>query len=116
MHCEAEFLPISSVLCPGQSAWLFRVLATGSGQGGNSWTLLTKLCAPLQGYMPPEKGISFSNLYKSALWHRGSPLCELWMWSSPHSLSFLAAHVRPEGTMVPISPGGSEIAAIAFSG
>lgn len=84
-----------------------------SGQGGKSWTLLTKLCAPLQGYMPPEKGISFSNLYKSALWHRGSPLCELWMWSSPHALSFLAAH---GGSMVPISPAGSAIPAIAFLG
>lgn len=30
-----------------------------SGQGGKSWTLLTEWCAPLQGYMPPEKGISF---------------------------------------------------------
>lgn len=88
-----------------------------SGQGGKSWTLLTEWCAPLQGYMPPEKGISFFfNLYKSGLCNRGSHLCELWMWSSPQALSFLAAHERPGGSMVPIAPGGSEIAAVVFSG
>lgn len=60
--------------------------------------------------MLPEKGISFSNLHKDA--HRDSLLCELYMLSSTNALDFLAAHEMPGDSMIPVAPGGSEIAEI----